>query len=288
LPGRYKIKMRDAAFAASLFFYHAVQLPGRDGVEIKGKVALVTGGAHRVGKAITMMLAQAGADVVVNYFTSSTAADETVAEAESLGVKAIAIHCDVAEWTQVRSMADTILEKFGGVDIIVNSASLFEKTPFPTDDISGWQRVTGISIDGPFFVCNALAPSMLARGGGAIVNIVDLSAWQPWPNFAAHGVSKAALLALTRQLALELAPTIRANAVAPGPVLPSPNQNKKSQEAAAAGTLLKRWGTPEDVARAVRYLIEADYVTADVIAVDGGEGAGYYLKEAPTSSKRKE
>lgn len=248
-------------------------------MEIRGKVALITGGAHRVGKAITMMLAQAGADVVVNYFSSSKEADQTVAEAEALGVRALACRCDVADWAQVQSMAATILEKFGGVDIIVNSASLFDKTPFPTDDISAWKRVTGISIDGPFYVCNALTPSMLARGGGAIVNIVDLSAWHPWPKFGAHGVSKAGLLAFTKQLALELAPTIRANAVAPGPVLPAPNQSEKSAAQAAAGTLLKRWGKPEDVAFAVRYLIEADYVTADVITVDGGERYGQRLRD---------
>src|SRR5688572_8875572 len=99
-------------------------------MEIAGKVALVTGGAHRVGKAITMMLARAGAHVVVNYFSASSAAEQTVAEAKALGVRALAVHCDVADWTQVRSMADTILDEFGGVDIIVNSASLFEKTPF--------------------------------------------------------------------------------------------------------------------------------------------------------------
>jgi 3-oxoacyl-[acyl-carrier protein] reductase/pteridine reductase len=243
-------------------------------MEIAGKVALVTGGAIRVGKAITMMLARAGADVVVNYFSSSTAADETVKEAQALGVRALAVQCDVAEWTQVREMADTIIAEFGGVDIIVNSASLFEKTPFPTNDISAWHRVTGISIDGPFYVCNTLVPSMLERGGGAIVNIVDLSAFEPWPNFAAHGVSKAALLAFTRQLALELAPTIRANAVAPGPVMPPPNYDPKSVEETAQLTMLKRWGTPEDVAFAVRYLVEAEFVTADVITVDGGERYG--------------
>jgi 3-oxoacyl-[acyl-carrier protein] reductase/pteridine reductase len=257
-------------------------------MEIGGKVALVTGGAHRVGKAITMMLAHAGADVIVNYFSSSQAAEETVAEAQALKVRALACQCDVAEWTQVRAMADRITAEFGGVDIIVNSASLFEQTPFPTNDISGWQRVTGISIDGPFYVCNALVPTMLARGGGAIVNIVDLSAWEPWPNFAAHSVSKAGLLAFTRQLALELAPTIRVNAVAPGPVLPPPNYDERRAQKAARGTMLKRWGTPEDVAFAVRYLLEADYVTADVITVDGGERYGYRQRNRSTDSEPKE
>ena len=254
-------------------------------MEIRGKVAVVTGGAHRVGKAITMMLAQGGADVIVNYHRSGDAAAETVREAQALGVRARAIQCDVADWQQVQDMASAILAEFGGVDIIVNSASLFDQSPFPTDDISAWKRVTGISIDGPFFVCNTLVPSMLARGGGAIVNIVDLSAWEPWPNFAAHSVSKAGLLAFTKQLALELAPTIRANAVAPGPVLPPPNYAETSADKAAQGTLLQRWGTPEDVALAVRYLIEADYVTADVITVDGGERYGHRKRDRANESK---
>jgi 3-oxoacyl-[acyl-carrier protein] reductase/pteridine reductase len=251
-------------------------------MEIRGKVALVTGGAHRVGKAITMMLARAGAHVVVNYYSSSAEAEQTVSEAGALGVDAMAVRCNVANWDDVRAMADAILDRFGGVDIVVNSASLFEQTPFPTDDISAWQRVTGISIDGPFYVCNTLVPSMLARGGGAIVNIVDLSAWEPWPNFAAHSVSKAALLAFTRQLALELAPTIRVNAVAPGPVLPPPDYDERAAAKTAKGTLLGRWGTPEDVAKAVRYLIEAAYVTADVITVDGGERYGHRQRNRDT------
>ena len=248
-------------------------------MEIRNKVAIVTGGAHRVGKAITMMLAQSGADVIVNYNSSRAAADETVKEAQALGVRARAIQCDVSDWQQVQRMAADIIEEFGGVDIIVNSASLFDQTPFPTDDIRAWQRVTGISIDGPFYVCNTLVPAMLARGGGAIVNIVDLSAWEPWPNFAAHSVSKAGLLAFTKQLALELAPTIRANAVAPGPVMPPPGYDEQSAGKAAQGTLLERWGTPEDVAFAVRYLIEAEYVTADVITVDGGERYGHRKRD---------
>jgi 3-oxoacyl-[acyl-carrier protein] reductase/pteridine reductase len=112
---------------------------------------------------------------------------------------------------------------------------------------------------------------MQARGGGVIVNIVDLSAWNPWLNFMAHSVGKAGLLAMTRQLALELAPAIRVNAVAPGPVLPPPGADEQRKAKGAAHTLLERWGKAEDVALAVKYLIDADYVTGDVITVDGGE-----------------
>ena len=111
----------------------------------------------------------------------------------------------------------------------------------------------------------------IRRGAGAIVNIVDLSAWEPWPRFAAHSVGKAALLALTRQLALEFAPLVRVNAVAPGPVLPPPNYSQEKIARTARRTLLERWGKPEDVAAAVLFLIQADYITGDTITVDGGE-----------------
>ncbi len=244
-------------------------------MEMRGKVALVTGGAHRVGRAITLMLAAQGAHVVINYFSSADAAQQTAGMAAALGVEALTVRADVADDAQVDALGTAIEQRFGGVDIIVNAADLFEQHPFPTDDLSVWRRLTAISIDGPYFVCNRLAPGMLARGGGAIVNIVDLSAWEPWPKFTAHVVSKSALLALTRQLALELAPTIRVNAVAPGPVVPPPNMSERAHAAAAQGTLLGRWGRAEDVANAVRYLIEADYVTADVVTVDGGERYGH-------------
>lgn len=243
-------------------------------MELHGKVALITGGAHRVGKAITMMLAHAGAHVVVNYNSAAEEAQVTVAEAEALGVTAMAVQCNVADRSAVAQMVAAVTERFGGVDIIVNSASYFGRTPFPSSDptiYARWEQVTRILIDGPFFICNMLAPGMLARGGGAIINIVDLSAWQPWPDFAAHAVGKSGLLALTRQLALELAPTIRVNAVAPGIVLPPPNVNERRQNAMAERTLLERWGSPEDVAKAVRYLLEADFVTGEVMTVDGGE-----------------
>lgn len=240
-------------------------------MDIQGKVALVTGGATRVGKAITLMLASAGANVVVNYNTSANAAATTVAEAQALGVDAFAIQCDVSDWTSVQRMADAVFERLGGVDILVNSASDFSQTPIPTMEMETWHRVTRVSIDGTFYVTNVFVPSMLKRGGGAIVNIIDLSAWQPWSRFTAHAVGKAGMLALTRQFALELAPTIRVNALASGPVLPPDNHPQESIERVANRTLLKRWGTPADAANAVRYLIEADFVTGSVLVVDGGE-----------------
>ncbi len=240
----------------------------------QGKTALVTGGAIRIGKAITLGLAQAGANVVINYHGSAPEAEQTAAEARALGVEALTLQADVADYDQVTRMAAFARERFGGVDILVNSASLFKRTPLPAQDVADWQRVTRISIDGAFFCANVFAPRMIEKGEGAIVNIVDLSAWEPWAGFAAHGVGKAALLALTRQLAFELAPAVRVNAVAPGPVLAPPGYDAARIESLAQKTLLKRWGTPQDVAQAVRFLVEASYITADCIIVDGGQSVG--------------
>ncbi len=243
-------------------------------MQIQGKVALVTGGAVRVGRAIALGLAHTGAHVVINYHTSAAEAEETAAACRALGVDALPIACDVSDPAAVQRMAAAVHDHFGGVDVLVNAASHFAKTPFPSDDpnaLDTWRQVTRILVDGAYYVSNAFAPGMLARGAGVIVNIVDLSLWQPWRGFAAHATGKAALLGLTRQMALELAPHVRVNAVAPGNVLPPPGYPQERIEALAQRSLLKRWGTPEDVAHAVRYLVEADFVTGAVLTVDGGE-----------------
>lgn len=240
-------------------------------MQIQGKTALVTGGAHRVGKAIVLALARHGANVVVNYHTAAAEAEATVAAAHQLGVSALAVAADVADAAQVRAMFEQARQHLGGVDILVNSSSLFKKTPFPTQDESDWRRVTDVLLHGGFNCANAVAPGMLERGEGVIINILDGAAWEPWPGFVAHCVGKAALWALTRQLAVELAPAVRVNAVSPGPVLPPPGSGPEKIAQLAERTLLRRWGTPEDVASAVTFLIGADYITGEVIVVDGGE-----------------
>lgn len=240
-------------------------------MDIKGKTAIVTGGAHRVGRAITLELARAGANVVINYYSSAEKANTTAEEAIALDVGALVVQADIANEDQINQMVSAARQKFGSVDILVNSADPFDPTPFPTNDSSAWRRKIETAIHGPFYCANAAAPLMLEQGEGAIVNIVDLSVWKPSRGFAAHSVAKAGLMAFTRQLALDLAPTVRANAVAPGPVLPPPDFDEERVERTARKTLLKRWGRAEDVSKAVRFLIEADYITGEVIVVDGGE-----------------
>jgi NAD(P)-dependent dehydrogenase (short-subunit alcohol dehydrogenase family) len=243
-------------------------------MNLRGKTALVTGGGVRVGKAITLALAGAGANVVVNYSRSTQEADETAAAARALGVEALTVMADVSDFAQVSRMVAQANERFGGVDVLVNSASLWAQSPIPTTDMTMWRRIIGIALDGAFYCANAVAPHMLAKGEGAIVNIVDLSAWEPWPNYGAHSVAKAGLLALTRQLALELAPAVRVNAVAPGPVLPPPEYTPEMIEQVAQATFLRRWGTPDDISQAVLFLVQANYVNADCLVVDGGERFG--------------
>ncbi len=240
----------------------------------QGKTTLITGGARRVGKAITLAFAQAGANVVINYNTSREEAEQTLTEARAFGIDGLALRADIGNLDDVRAMVSAATEKFGAVDILVNSAAPFEQTPLPTEDLNGWHRITNMMINGSLYTANTVAPLMIKQGSGIIINIVDLFAWEPRKNFAAHSVGKAAMLALTRQLAIDFAPNVRVNAVAPGPVLPPTDYSPQRIAQAAANTLLNRWGTPQDIADAVLFLVRADYITAQVIVVDGGEQFG--------------
>ncbi|MGC8781056.1 MAG: SDR family NAD(P)-dependent oxidoreductase [Anaerolineae bacterium] len=240
-------------------------------MDLNGKVALVTGGAVRVGKAIALALARAGADVAINYHSSADAAAATAAEIEALGRRAVAIRADVAQAAQVQALVDEAVTRLGRLDVLVNSASLWRKTPWAELDEAAWDQLVDIALKGPFLCAKAAAPHLTAHGDGAIINIVDLSAFVPFPNFMPHSAAKAGLVNLTYSLAMELAPAVRVNAVAPGPVLPPPDYTEAQIQATARRTLLGRWGTADDVAQAVVFLAQAPYITGVVLPVDGGE-----------------
>ncbi len=244
-------------------------------MELPGRVALVTGGAHRVGRAIALALAEAGATVAIAYHRSTERAAETVAELRGHGVDADAFRADLAEPGEALRLAEAVAGRLGPIDALVNSASWFARDEFPTGDTATWYETFDVVLHGPFHLTNAVAPSMLERGGGAVVNIVDLSAWQPWPGRAAHSVAKAALLALTRQVAVELAPTVRCNAVALGPTIQPARFGPDQVERLRRRTLLGRWAGGEEAGRAVRYLLEAEAVTGACLTVDGGEQHGH-------------
>jgi pteridine reductase len=244
-------------------------------MEPRGRTALVTGGAHRVGKAIALALAGSGAHVAVSYHSSADAAATTVEELRDLGVNAMAVRCDVADAGQVDAMVTRVEQELGGVDILVNSASQFAPDPFPPTDHAVWHRTFDVVLHGAYYCAGRVAPGMLEREGGVVVNIVDLSAWQPWPDRGAHSVAKAASLALVRQLAVELAPHVRAAAVALGPTIPPVHFDDDQVARLRDRTLLGQWAGGEEVGRAVRYLVEADAVTGECLTVDGGEQYGH-------------
>lgn len=240
-------------------------------MDLNGKVALVTGGAVRVGKAIALALARAGADVAINYHSSAAAAVATVAEIEALGRRAVAIRADVGQGSQVQALVDETVARLGRLDVLVNSASLWRKTPWAELDEPAWDQLVDIALKGPFLCAKAAGPHLTAHGDGAIINIVDLSAFVPFAGYMPHSAAKAGLVNLTYSLAMELAPAVRVNAIAPGPVLPPPDYTEKQMQAAAKHTLIGRWGTAEDVADAAVFLVQAPYITGVILPVDGGE-----------------
>lgn len=240
-------------------------------MNLKGKTALITGGAVRVGRALALALAEDGASVVINYNSSAGPAEATAAEARTLGVEALVVQADIGDPEAVATLVHAADEHFGGIDVLVNSASPFIRAGLHETTLEQWHFVLGALLDGPFLLCQAFAPGMIARGDGLIVNIVDRAAFAPFPRFLAHSVGKHGLLGLTLNLAAELAPAVRVNAISPGPVLPPVGYTPEQNARIADNTLLQRWGSPDDVVKALRYLVDADYVTGEVLFVDGGE-----------------
>ena len=247
-------------------------------MDLHGKVALVTGGAVRVGKAIALALADAGADVAFSYNSSADAAVATAEIIEMRGRQVRALQADQSRAEQVTALVDATIAQFGRLDILVNSASLWHRTPWAELDEAAWDHLLDVNLKGPFLCAKAAAPHLAAHGDGTIVNIVDLSAAVPFPNLMPHSAAKAGLWNLTQALAMELAPAVRVNAIAPGPVLPPPDYSEKQIAATARRTLLGRWGCAEDVAQAVVFLAQAPYITGVLLPVDGGEHLGMYQK----------
>jgi pteridine reductase len=247
-------------------------------MDLHGKVALVTGGAVRVGKAIALALADAGADISFSYNSSADAAAVTAAEIVGRGRRVLPFRADQSQAEQVTALIDATVAQLGRLDVLVNSASLWRRTPWADLDEAAWDQLLDINLKGPFLCARAAAPHLAAHGDGVIINVVDLSAGVPFPNLMPHSAAKAGLWNLTQALAMELAPAVRVNAIAPGPVLPPPEYTEKQIAATARRTLLGRWGCAEDVAEAAVFLAQAPYITGVLLPVDGGERLGMYQK----------
>lgn len=232
-------------------------------------VALVTGGAVRIGRAIAIGLAEAGYDVVVNYHTSAAEANAVVGLVREAGREAVAVQGDVAVAADVERIAAATRETFGRLDLLVNNASIFPTGALLEVEEREWDRVMAVNLKGPFLMVKACA-DLLAESRGRIVNMVDLSAFQPWVNHPHHSVSKAGLLHLTRIMSRAMAPRVRVNAIAPGAVLLPDDYDEEMRRTSAERSALGTLGSPEDVVRTVLFLERSPFITGEVIVVDGG------------------
>ncbi len=244
----------------------------------QGRVALVTGAARRLGREIALGLAGAGFDIAVHYSSSAAAARATVAELVAGGRRAEALAADLTQPEAISELLAKVEAAFGRLDVLVNSAASFERRSLLEIDAASWDAVLALNLRAPFLCLRAAAP-LLARasvsGGeaGVVINLCDLSALAPWRGHAHHGASKAGLLQLTRAAALELAPEIRVNAIVPGAILPPPATTADSPEWRELGRRLPlgRPGDPRNVVQGVLYLVHNDFVTGEVLVIDGGE-----------------
>ena len=239
-------------------------------------VALVTGAARRVGATIAQRLHAAGYDLALHCRRSRRELDELIAGLEQARPRStLALQADLAQSEALPDLVDAALERFGRLDALVNNASSFEPTPVGATTTAQWDELFASNARAPFFLAQAAAAA-LADARGCIVNLVDIYAERPLPRHAVYSMAKAALLMMTRSLALDLAPQVRVNAIAPGAILwPEAGKSSAEQQALLARIPLQRCGTPDDVAAAVLWLLrDAPYVTGEVIRIDGGRSLG--------------
>lgn len=243
-------------------------------MELDGRVALVTGAGTRVGRVIAIALGKAGMRVGVHYAGSQKGARKTADEITAAGGDAVTLPGDLIDPATAPRLIEHATKVFGQLDVLVNSAAVMLRTPVGEVLVEDWDAMFALNLRAPFFLSQAAARVMGERGG-AIVNIADLAAFETWRGYIPHSITKAGIVQMTRGLAHVLAPRIRVNAVAPGPVLLPDGWTPEQAERLIATTPLGRVGSPDDVAQAVLYLLSADYVTGETIIVDGGRHVRY-------------
>ena len=242
-------------------------------MQLSGKVALITGG-KRIGAVVAAAIAKAGADVALVYNRSRAEADETASAVRALGRRAFVVQADVSNEQACAQAVDATIRELGRLDILINMASLYGSKPFADLSAADWDRQLAVDLRAAFLFAHAAAPAMKRAGGGRIVNFTDwiaASARPRYPGFVPYYVAKAGVKALTEVLALELAADqILVNAIAPGPILAPPEMSATESEAVVKSTPVGRWGGEAEIAKAVMFLLESDFVTGETIRVDGG------------------
>lgn len=244
-------------------------------MDLKNRTAIVTGGGTGIGRAVSLELGANGAAVVVNYSRSRSEAEETVEAIRAFGGKALAVQADVSSDAEVKAMFDAADRAFGSVDLLVNNASVTRHIPLQdleavTDE--AWDELVGVNVKGMFYCARAAAPLMVRGGGGAIVNVGSIAGKTGRGSSLPYAVSKAAVHGLTLSLAHALAPLVRVNAIVPGAVSTRWWAGREEQmRKLAPSTLLNAISSPEDIARAIRFALEQEAMTGQLITVDGGQ-----------------
>ena len=230
----------------------------------------MTGGAKRVGKEIALALARKGVHLLLHYHTSESEAKKTTEEIKSLGARCQLLRADLAKTGDLMTMVQEATRREKSVDVLINSASLFYKTPFKTVQESDWDKLVDTNLKGPFILSKEIGNKMAEGPGGKIINIADWSGIRPYKDYAPYCASKGGLITLTKSLARDLAPKVQANAIAPGPVLLPPDFTEEEKQAVIRKTVLGRIGDPSDIASAVIFLLENDFINGTTLVVDGG------------------
>lgn len=239
-------------------------------MELAGRVALVTGAGRRLGRAMAAALASRGMTVAIHYWSSHAGADALKRDIEAAGGRAACFAADLSDAHSARALPGRVVDVLGRLDVLVNSAASMHHLRFEDTTVEQYDAILDLNLRSVFF-CTQGAATALRAARGKVVNIADLGGLEPWPGYAAHSVSKAGVVMLTRVLALSLAPDVTVNAIAPGAVLVPESYDAAERERLARTTPAQRLGSPEDVVAALLYLLEGgDFVTGEVLAVDGG------------------
>ena len=235
------------------------------------RAALVTGGARRLGGAIASALAEAGFDVAIHCHRSGAEAEALAGQIRSHGVRTAVLPADLGDEAAVQGLVPAATAALGPIGVLVNNASTFERDEWDDTTRATWDAHMEPNLRAPFVLTQAMARALPDGAEGAVVNMLDQRVWSLTPHFVSYTVSKAALWALTRQMALALAPRIRVNAVGPGPALPSPRQTEEQFARQCASVPLRRGTSPAEVARAVLAILALPAMTGQMIALDGGQ-----------------
>jgi len=240
-------------------------------MQLKDCVVLITGGVTRVGRMITLELAKSGAEMFCHYNKSERDARSLKKEVEQMGGSIHLFQGDLSDISFAEKLVDMVFDRAKRVDVLINNAALFFKTPFGSISEEQWDRLFTLNLKAAFFCAQKAGQYMVRQGKGKIINIADPSGESPWPSFIPYGLTKAGIIAMTKGLAKALAPDVQVNCINPGPVLIPENYTEKERKRAIENTLLKREGSAQDIAVTVKFLVEgSDYITGAVVNVDGG------------------